>query len=291
MNKQLCFGVVILNYFSYKETINCLTAFFNTQCEEFDVHYVIVENGSNNESYDVLKEKYKDNNNVTVLKIQKNIGFAKGNNVGCDFLRKKYNCDYYIFSNSDILVPPNIFVWIKDTYINNKCDILGPDIYAPKLQIHQNPIKRYSENITVVNMKIIKKKIEKMLIKHNFSYKNKTKNTSNNKQQFNSKVTKLFDCAIHGSFIISNKKIFDYYDEFFNENTFLYMEEYLLFLRCRNSGLKTLVSLDNQVIHLQGKSTDVNESNYKQKKINRLEREIESIIVYKKELCSNKLNK
>ena len=66
------------------------------------------------------------------------------------------------------------------------------------------------------------------------------------------------------------------------------MEEYLLYLRCKNAGLKTMVSLDNQVIHLQGRSTDADINNIRERKINRLSREISSMKIYKNELSKRK---
>ena len=274
--KNVTFGVIILNYFSYQETLNCIESFTKAQKDEYIVHYVVVDNGSSNKSCEILREKYKEREDIDVLPLRENVGFARGNNEGCIFLREKYNCDFYIFSNSDIVVPDNIFTWIYQTYNKYQCDLLAPDIYAPNLGIHQNPIKNYTRIPLVVRAKIIKKKCEIILAKLGF-IRNKSKRSC---EQFASDDKQLFNHPIHGSFIISNNKIFNYYDTFFDNRTFLYMEEYLLFLRCMNAGLKTMVSSDNHVIHLQGKSTDVNMVDYKEKRINRLKREINSMKVY-----------
>ena len=280
VRKEIKFGIIILNYFSYQETINCIESFSQADRSDFKTFYVVVDNGSLNESYIVLKEHYKARDDVSVIKLEQNVGFAKGNNEGYKYLQEKYNCDYYIFSNSDILVPNNIFSWIYTTYEKNNCDILGPDIYAPRLGIHQNPIKKYTQVPMVVDIKIAKKCIERFLIKH-FHVILKAKKSKNivqgNKEKF-------YDCQVHGSFIITNNKIFEYYEDFFDNQTFLYMEEYLLYLRCKKSGIRTLVSLDEQIIHLQGKSTDASMNSAKNKKINRLNREITSMVIYKKML-------
>lgn len=280
VRNEIKFGIIILNYFSYQETINCIESFSEADRNDFKVFYVIVDNGSSNESYKVLKEHYKTRDDVSVIKLEQNVGFAKGNNEGYKYMKKKYNCDYYIFSNSDILVPNNIFSWICTTYEKNNCDILGPDIYAPKLGIHQNPIKKYTQIPMVVDIKIAKKRIEKFLIRK-FHVILKAKKNQNvvqgNKEQ-------VYDCPVHGSFIITNNKIFEYYEDFFDNQTFLYMEEYLLYLRCKKNGIRTLVSLDGQVTHLQGKSTDTSMSSVENKKINRLNREFASMIIYKKML-------
>lgn len=278
--KKKSFGIVILNYFSYQESIKCLESFMNADKHDFDMHYVVVDNGSSNGSYDILRKTFENNNDVDVIKLSENLGFANGNNAGCDYLRENYNCDYFIFSNSDILVPENIFIWINNTFNKHKCDLLGPDIYAPNLGVHQNPIKEYTRIPLIVSVKIIKKKCEIILAKFGF-VRNKSKRSY---EQFAFDDKQIFNHPIHGSFIISNNKIFNFYDTFFDNRTFLYMEEYLLFLRCMNSGLKTMISLDNHVIHLQGKSTDVNMVDYKEKRINRLKREINSMKIYREAL-------
>lgn len=280
VRNKIKFGIIILNYFSYQETINCIESFSKADRNDFKTFYVIVDNGSSNESYKILNECYKTRDDVSVIKLDQNIGFAKGNNEGYKYLNEKYNCDYYIFSNSDILVPNNIFSWISTTYEKNNCDILGPDIYAPKLGIHQNPIKKYTQIPLVVDIKIAKKCIERFLIRK-FHVIIKTKKNRNVVQENKEQV---YGCPVHGSFIITNNKIFEYYEDFFDNHTFLYMEEYLLYLRCKKYGIRTLVSLDGQVTHLQGKSTDTSMSSVENKKINRLDREIASMIIYKKML-------
>lgn len=283
MEKKITFGVIILNYFSYQETINCVDSFQKANSTDYNVYLIIVDNGSSNDSYSILSKKFELFENINVIKVEKNIGFANGNNVGLDFLKKNYMCDYFIFSNSDILVKPDIFKWIEKSYKKNKCDILGPDIYAKRLGIHQNPIKKYTENPFMVNLKIYKKKIEIFALKFHIPWP--SKKLSLNRIGLDSKKKQVLDCPVHGSFIVTNNKFLDFYKDFFDNRTFLYMEEYLLYLRCKKAKLKTMVSLDHQVIHLQGKSTDSNMNNARKKRINRLNREISSMKIYNEELC------
>lgn len=278
--KNTMFGVVILNYESYDDTINCIRTFKLAEEEGYSVQYVIVDNGSANESVTVLKKRYENEKNIHVISLRENLGFAKGNNIGCKFLRDNYYCDFYIFSNSDILVPENIFSWIAQTFRRTNCDILGPDIYAPKLKTHQNPIKFYSRSPFVVSLKILKKRVELFLLKHNLM-KNRILVNTTSAITNRTRSGDIYDHPLHGSFIISGDRYFRYYDSFFDERTFLYMEEYLLFLRCINSDLKMLVSFTNTVVHLQGKSTDKTVVDNRIRSINRIEREIESLCVYR----------
>lgn len=284
--KKTTFGVIVLNYCSFQETLNCVDTFKKANDNEYIVHYVIVDNGSDNESYDVLSNKYKYDENVDIVKLENNVGFAKGNNAGLKFLDARYSCDYYIFSNSDIIVNLDIFSWIDTTYKKTNCDILGPDIYAEKLGIHQNPIKTYTENPLIITLKIIKKWFELLALRIHMPWPQRPLTSINNEVVLEKKI--ITNCPLHGSFIITNDKFLNYYKDFFDDRTFLYMEEYLLYLRCKRAKLKIVVSLDHQVIHLQGKSTDANMNDIRKKRINRLLREISSMRIYRDEVCKRK---
>ena len=92
-------GVVVLNYIKYEETIRCVDSLLTQQ--DIDLKIVIVENGSGNESFSKLIEKYEKYENIDIVDSEFNLGFAKGMNLGIDLLRKE---DYgYIFiANSDL---------------------------------------------------------------------------------------------------------------------------------------------------------------------------------------------
>ncbi len=60
---------------------------------------IMVDNGSSDESVQYTKKDYPK---VLVYKAGKNLGFAKGNNVGIDFALNKYpDLEYVVFLNSD----------------------------------------------------------------------------------------------------------------------------------------------------------------------------------------------
>ena len=81
-------GVIILNYVAYNVTIKCVKSFFKQSIDlkKDNVDFVIVDNFSENESYQVLKDYFNKQKNVAVVKTNKNLGFANGNNFGYNFL-------------------------------------------------------------------------------------------------------------------------------------------------------------------------------------------------------------
>ncbi|MBQ8993101.1 MAG: glycosyltransferase, partial [Turicibacter sp.] len=75
---------VVLQYNLYEKTFECINQIFlNTQVE-FEV--VIVDNYSTNSAYDIVKNKYKNVGNITVIQTPRNLGFANGNNYGVQYV-------------------------------------------------------------------------------------------------------------------------------------------------------------------------------------------------------------
>ncbi|WP_370632038.1 glycosyltransferase family 2 protein [Lactococcus sp. NH2-7C] len=80
-------GIVILNYKVFKDTIDCISSIQAQSYQNFEI--VIVDNVSNNGSFEYLADKYKYFSNIHLIKSRDNIGFAQGNNLGIKFLKRK----------------------------------------------------------------------------------------------------------------------------------------------------------------------------------------------------------
>ena len=92
MNKKYdgLIGVVILNYNSYQDTINLVQ---ELQCQSLseNLRIIVVDNDSPNNSYEFLKELEDRFSNTVVLQTGENLGYAKGNNFGLEYLDEKIN--------------------------------------------------------------------------------------------------------------------------------------------------------------------------------------------------------
>lgn len=100
-------GYVILHYNTFNETVNCLKDIEKMK-KATDI-IVVVDNASPDESGQMLFDKYDGRPDIDVLLLPENLGFAKGNNVGINYVREEYNCDFVIVTNSDILIPKTNF--------------------------------------------------------------------------------------------------------------------------------------------------------------------------------------
>ena len=83
------YSFVILHYKNIEETIECLTKLqnlFKDKC-----HIIIVDNNTLSKSEEKLIQKFTKD----ILKLDKNYGFAKANNKGIAYAKKKYKSKYF----------------------------------------------------------------------------------------------------------------------------------------------------------------------------------------------------
>ena len=91
-------GIVILNYNSFSDTIK-LVEKLRLQSLAKDLLIIIVDNASPNNSFKHLKPLEKKFSNVKVLQTGENLGYAKGNNFGLNYLDNNVKPDYVAILN------------------------------------------------------------------------------------------------------------------------------------------------------------------------------------------------
>lgn len=250
-------GIVILNYVSYDVTLNCVKYFQNQpQTRNINTKIIIVDNDSPNESFNILKKTYSEDKNIEVVKTKQNVGFANGNNYGYKVLTKYMNPDFVIMSNSDAYVKkPGLYEWIQKEYSIYNYGILGPAIFSVNGNFYQSPINNFSKDIKQINS--YKKRLQVGIVK---SYIKKILNLSIEQKidKWENPYFKEYhtDKTLHGAFQVFSKRYFNYYDLPYDSNTFLYMEEYILRLRCEKYSLPMVYSPSYKVDHLQAVSTN-----------------------------------
>ena len=79
--KNIDIAFVVLHYMNYETTEKAVENILSN-CDTKNMVIIIVDNASTNNSYNILAEKYAASESVVLLRNQKNLGFACGNNVG-----------------------------------------------------------------------------------------------------------------------------------------------------------------------------------------------------------------
>ncbi len=135
------YAFVILHYNNIHDTKQAVSSILKLQTKENDSYeIVIVDNHSPNQSGEELKHIYEKMSRVTVVLNDKNIGFARGNNVGYEYARNVLHASCIIAMNNDIMIPDRFFLCKIEKYLND-AEIIAPDIVGKK-GTHQNPFRK-----------------------------------------------------------------------------------------------------------------------------------------------------
>lgn len=100
-------SIIILNYNGRMFLQSCLDSVLQQTYSDFEV--IILDNGSSDGSYEFLKANYGNVSNVKIIHIEKNLGFAGGNNYALKFAAG----EYIVLLNNDTVVDIN---WLKELY-------------------------------------------------------------------------------------------------------------------------------------------------------------------------------
>lgn len=128
-------AIILVNWNGKDDTLACLSSLkvFSHQSSVFRT--IVVDNGSTDNSVEVIQEKFPD---VEVIETGKNLGFAGGNNVG---IRRalEWGADYVWLLNNDTVVDKNALVALVDAFIDERVDIAGSKIYfSPGREYHKD---------------------------------------------------------------------------------------------------------------------------------------------------------
>ncbi len=288
-------GYVILHYKKTEVTIKCIESLLKiTQDTKSDV--VIVDNGSNNGSYEILYNKYKNEARVSVIKTDHNLGFAKGNNYGYKYLKMKGKYDFIIVCNNDLVFEQECFEkMVLECYSNEKFDVAGPDIVNMD-GFHQNPhrlhmltykeiIRKNRNKRILLNLLYFKKRFP--LIQRISIIESRFFSTNKAIMVGGSSSDKSTDMVLQGSCIIFSKEYCSKEENAFDPHTFLYFEEDLLALKCKKMGYKACVCNCAVVKHLEGQSTSDITDKPIDSQIFVIENMLKSGEIYKKRLLTD----
>lgn len=129
-------SIVVLNWNGKKDSLDCLKSIDRLRHGDNQISTILVDNGSTDnsiESFNQLKTPV-----FKLIKNEKNLGFAAGNNVGIkDALEG--NTDWILLLNNDTLVDRNLIINLVKSIKSNKIGIISPKIYfAQGYEFHKD---------------------------------------------------------------------------------------------------------------------------------------------------------
>lgn len=265
IKKEIAF--VILHYNVIDETFNCVESIKKTIDSE-NYQIVVVDNYSPNKSGEVLQKKYRGDSFVSVILSEKNLGFAKGNNLGMEYARENFDVDFICCVNNDTLLEDkNFLAGIKDIYSRSGAAVIGPKIILRNGEIQKFPDEMKTVKIYEHSMhdaKIISeygyvpgflgwlKRQKWAQWINSLKYKSRKKFAGKPKSYYEQEHKNII---LHGSCLIFTPAFFSKLTGFCPD-TFLYCEENILFVDLMDNGLTNIYSPKIQMRHLEDAATD-----------------------------------
>lgn len=220
-----------------------LTDCLNSIKEKVNDYKVIVVNSYYDDESKSVFEKIAKENDCDFINVE-NKGYGYGNNRGIEYALKNYDFDYFVVSNSDIIIKK---FEESEFLLNNKDCVVAPVITTLNGKA-QNPywIKKAP-------------KAEKLLYKgqkkkSNFIYFlgvgiNKIFRICGLKKFLRNKEKTMEIYACHGSFVLFPRSVFEKLGLIYDENMFLFAEEAYLAHLFEDAGIKTVLTKDIEILH------------------------------------------
>ncbi len=264
MNAKYEVAFLILNYNTPLLTVKTVEKLFVNQNKQ-DFCVVIVDNGSYDDSIEILEREYIDNPRVYLLKSDDNKGFAKGNNQGYSYIRKNSLGRFVVCMNSDVIIEQKDFIEkIVSRYNQKKYHVLGPDVIIPNGE-HRNPhrdkplglkdLTRIIINRRIILLYIEIKKIlrieEQVNVLENLADKLAKKERLEVERDHEKE-----NVVVHGCCIVFSPDYINSEEQAFCDDTFLYMEEDILCYCSIKKGYTVLYYPEVSVYHIENASTD-----------------------------------
>lgn len=228
-------SIIIVNYKTEKEVINCLES-IQKKIKNLTFEVIVVEN-EEGENISQSLQKFKF---VKYIKALKNLGFGAGNNLGA----KNAKGEYLLFLNPDTI--------IVDDAIDKLVEFINQDdkiaIVSPLLLDKEQKVSKLQGTCALTPIRGI----------FALSFINKyfpNNPISRNYYNLDWDKTKDLDVdVIPGSAFLIRKSVFEKVGRF-DEKLFLYFEESDLCKRVKEKGYKIFITVNAKVIHLWGRST------------------------------------
>ena len=284
--KEKKFAFVLLHYKNIKDTIECMESIKKLKRQK-DAAIIVVDNHTLNKNEITKIKEYTDD----IILLKDNVGFAKGNNAGCEYAINNYHPDFLCVMNNDIVIQQNNFLEeIEACYQKTKFDMMGPKIitddgesvnpfpvYETKEEVEERI--RYHEKLNRIYQSSILRELLKIYMKVKSIFK-KHVPLENGKES-------KYDIALHGCAIIFSKKYYKKYKDIFYKETFLYHEEEFLNYRKNRDHLISYYDSKLEVFHKEGSSLNEKFQNNNYKKLIFRNKEVLNSLYLLKEIMDN----
>ena len=236
MKKSYETGIVILNYNTCQDAAACTDAVKLRAFAAEKSHIYIVDNGSSDLSGEKLRQRYRDDPDVTVLLTGRNLGFSGGCNEGIRAALSD-GCRQVYLLNSDILPENDVTGLMTEAFLKYpEAAAAGPEVYDLSGTYRQFARKKLdfcshmAERLHLPGAKKLREYV------------------------YDHQKDLLFDGMCSGC-CFGLKADFIRSAGALDDNVFLFYEEDILAWMLEKAGKKTVIVKGAKVVHAEGVST------------------------------------
>ncbi len=229
-------SIIIVHYKNENDLFDCLDSFYILKIKHL-YEVIIVDNSENkNLQKSLLTKNYKNLRYVSSLK---NLGYGAGMNLGA----KHAKGEYLFILNPDVVFTTDIISPLVSSFKKNKTTgIISPLLYTTDNVIMEQGARELTPFRALIKLSFIDKLFPNNPISKDYWVKD-----------WEDKNLKEVD-NVPGTALIIKKETFNEIRGF-DENFFLYFEEFDLCKRVREKGYKIFIDPTSKLIHKWGTST------------------------------------
>ncbi len=275
--KDPFFSFVVLQYNHPELTRRCIQS-INKLPIPGGKSIVIVDNGSTDGAGDIIEKEFEGSAGIQILRIEKNLGFARGNNEGYKLARRIREPDFLCLVNSDIVFPsPDFAVAVAKEYSKSRFSVLGPDLQPPgRLKLHQNPMRLRFRTIQEAGLILRRLEEELALLKSGCFVPPPPRRPAPGRPV--NSIRRQGAIVLHGAAYILSRAFLDDVSVPFDDRTFMYGEEEIFCLRSYLRGHRLVYTPRIRLLHDgEGSSADIDPV---PRRIFRNEQSVQSIKIF-----------
>ena len=224
-------GLIILNYNSAEDTLRCVRQLASFQK---NYHIIVVDNCSTDDSLQQIQSELFTFSNIDIIQTKENGGYSAGNNYGMKYAISKYGVEALGILNPDVIIPR------AEVIDNMLSTLMSDEEFAVIGGATVNTEGEHNINLACWDIPSSKD----LVLGHSLLTKGCNKVRRLKKLSDNTAQTE----CIAGCFFLTKVAVMEKIG-FLDENVFLYNEENILGIKCKQQGLKAVVALDQFYIH------------------------------------------
>lgn len=212
--------ILVLNYNDANTTIRFIDSVKTYACVS---HVLVVDNHSSDDSLEKLR--LLENEKTKVVCTEKNGGYGAGNNFGIRYLKKKYNSEFILLCNPDVVIDEHTCIELENFLRNHKDYAIAAPFMLDANGKKQNntAFQLPSKMVYISSLCVFAKK---------YLY-----TTDCGLESAKSKMLCCDVGGVSGSLFMMNTDLMMKYG-MYDENIFLYCEEIVLGKKMQSSGKK-----------------------------------------------------